>query len=129
MATSARTPPMLFFLTTLVAAALSPERAGALLGPCVEFRFDVEVLGPPAGSDSTSGCAPGGPDQAFVQFGPGDPFFGSDPVLFARAAGNNAAVFNDITVGVETDTIHHTYPPLMSAGGVAAHVEDGGRWW
>ncbi len=38
-------------------------------------------------------------------------------------------VLASIPVGVETDTIQHTYPPLIAAGAVAAHVEDGGRWW
>lgn len=61
-------------------------------------------------------------------FGTLDPT-SAEPLLFTGIHVLEPEVLASIPVGVESDTIKDTYPPLIAAGRVAAHVDDGGRWW
>lgn len=53
----------------------------------------------------------------------------AEALLFTGVHVLDPDVVAQIPAGVETDTIKDTYPPLIAARAVAAHVEDRGRWW
>src|SRR5207249_3894798 len=61
-------------------------------------------------------------------FGAGRAPEGRGPLLFTGVHVVAPEVVRSMPC-VFSDTVADVYPPLIAAGRVAAHVDDGGRWW